>query len=267
MANRIVHFILHVPRCAGTTVERHFEGHLGDGFRYAPRWENPLRHFVGNRYRGLTRVELARVQVVSGHSLSTRLRNLFPDAEIHESVLLRDPLTKLVSLYNLRHTRFREGRGPEPPDFETWYRRQRRNPISRFLLNRYFEQGIPALYRLSSRGRMAFLDGRFRDFHFVGAYQLVDELLANVSAELGIPGAATRHGETTAPKVRASDLPEATRSRILAENALDQALFERWSHRKWNRNHRPAPRRMPRADQLVYVVSDAVTGIRKTIAI
>ncbi|MEO0866373.1 MAG: hypothetical protein AAFY39_17745, partial [Pseudomonadota bacterium] len=51
---RIVHFLLHVPKCAGTTVEAHFRKHLGARFMIAPRWESPMRNFIGNRYPGLS---------------------------------------------------------------------------------------------------------------------------------------------------------------------------------------------------------------------
>ena len=265
MAHRTVHFILHVPRCAGTTVERHFERHLGSAFRYPPRWNSPLRHIVGNRYPGLTAAETADVRVVSGHSLSTGFRACFPEAEIRESVLLRDPLSHLVSLYNLRQRRFREGTGREPPDFSDWYARQRRNPISRFLLNRYFEQGIPALYALSSAARLDFLEARLARFHFVGAHRRVGELLAGISAELGIPGKAERFGRTDIETVRGEDLPDALVRRIERENELDNLLYQRWAERGWS--GAPAAvapaTTLPRLDHLSYLVTDIRSGLAK----
>ena len=48
MPQRVVHFLLHVPKCAGTTVEDHFRETLGPGFLLAPRWHNPLRAVIGN---------------------------------------------------------------------------------------------------------------------------------------------------------------------------------------------------------------------------
>ena len=78
---RVVHFLLHVPKCAGTTVENHFRAHLGDGYIFAPRWDSPLRNFIGNRYPGLRPADLEHVRAVSGHSLSTGMRALFPGCE------------------------------------------------------------------------------------------------------------------------------------------------------------------------------------------
>ena len=265
MAKRIVHFLLHVPKCAGTTVESHFQTHLGPAYRLAPRWENPLRNFIGNRYPDLDAAGLRDVRVVSGHSLSTGMLRLFPDAEIRQSVLLRDPLGYLLSFYNYRWARFDEGWTSEPPGFETWYRGQRRNPISRFLLNRYFDYAVPALYRLSSAARLRLLEDQFAHFHFVGSYRLADEMIGGISRELGIPDEVAHQNVTPRRKLSAADLPEALIRRIEADNALDQALFERWADRRWSgRPEAPAPR-LSALDQGRYVLGDAVSGILKKV--
>jgi len=261
---RVVHFVLHVPKCAGTTVEAHFERHLGPGYLHAPRWESLARNLIGNRYT-LSAAELAPVRVVSGHSLSVSLMRHLPGVEIRESVLLRDPLGYLLSFYNYRWTRYREGWGVEPPSFETWYRGQRRNPISRFLLNRYFEQGVPALYRLSSAGRLGFLEARLERFHFVGGYRRAGEMIAGISAELGIPGVVEDRNVTGEAALRPADLPERLRERIDRENALDAALYARWKDRGW-RAGAAAPGSLPalaRLDQPRYVLGDATSAMVK----
>ena len=263
MANRIVHFLLHVPKCAGTTVEAHFQSHLGLDYRLAPRWENPLRNFIGNRYPDLDAEALRDVRVVSGHSLSVGMASLFPGAEIRESVLLRDPLGYFLSFYNYRWARFDEGWTTEPPGFETWYRGQRRNPITRFLLNRYFDQAVPALYRLSSAARLRFMEDRLARFHFVGSYRRADEMIGGISRELGIPEEVDHQNITPSRKLSAGDLPDALRRRIEADNALDQALFERWADRGWEgRPAGPAPS-LSGIDQGRYLLGDAVSGILK----
>ncbi len=275
MSGRTVHFLLHVPKCAGTTVEAHFRTHLGEvqqggAFMIAPRWESPLRNLVGNRYPGLAPERLAGVRAVSGHSLSRSMAALFPGASLRESVLLREPLGYLLSFYNYHWTRFDEGWGARPPAFGTWYRAQRRNPVSRFLLNRYFEQGVPALYRLSSAGRLAWLEARLARFHFVGSHERADEMIAGISRELGVPEAVEHRNVTPARRLRPGDLPSGLAARIAAENALDQTLWERWRDRGWAgapwegavRGPAAAPP-LPRADQPRYVAGDIGSGILK----
>ncbi|MFK7942577.1 MAG: hypothetical protein AB8B85_06655 [Paracoccaceae bacterium] len=260
---RIVHFLLHVPKCAGTTVEGHFRAHLGEAYIYAPRWENPLRNVLGNRYPRLRPQDMETVRAVSGHSLSTGMRALFPGAEIRESVLIRDPTGFLLSFYNYRWTRFEEGWGAEPPPFERWYAGQRRNPVSRFLLNRYFEQGVPALYRLSSADRLRFLERRLARFHFVGSYRMADQMIGGISREMDIPDAVTAQNVTPKRRLIAADLPFEMRQRIEDENALDQALFDRWADRGWEGYSRTDPPALSRTDQVRYMVGDISTGIVK----
>ena len=260
---RVVHFLLHIPKCAGTTVEAHFRTHLRERFMIAPRWESVMRNFVGNRYPQLSPEGLAEIAVVSGHSLNEAMKALFAGADVRESVLLRDPTGYLLSFYNYRWTRFDEGWGSEPPKFETWYNAQRRNPISRFLLNRYFDQAVPALYRLSSAQRLAFLEEKLQRFQFVGGYRQTDDMIARISAELGIPGEVSHQNVTPKRKLIAADLPVKLRQRIERENALDQALYDRWVDRGWKQSPMAPPPKLPAADHLRYLTGDAITGIKK----
>ncbi|MEM6623763.1 MAG: hypothetical protein AAF674_16150 [Pseudomonadota bacterium] len=260
---RIVHFLLHVPKCAGTTVEAHFESYLGPYFAYAPRWENVLRNVLGNRYHRREVPDYAEILAVSGHSLSQGMSALFPGAEIRPSVLLRDPAGYLLSFYNYRWTRHSEGWGPEPPPFKRWYASQRRNPISRFLMNRYFEVGVPTLYRFSSAGRLAFLEKRLADFHFVGSYRHAGELIAGISDELGITDTVANRNVTPVKKLIAADLSIEMRRRIERDNVLDQALFDRWADRKWSGVPEGPPPDLPTNDQASYMTGDALSGIRK----
>ena len=263
MPQRVVHFLLHVPKCAGTTVEDHFRETLGAGYLLAPRWRNPLRHIIGNRYSMAPNdPRLPHLQAITGHSLGVSLKRHFAEAEIRCSVLLRDPVGYHLSLYNYRVMRHRAGTGPKPPGFAAWYRAQRRNPISRFILNHYFEQGIPALYRLSSRDRLAWLEQRFRDFWFVGSYRRADEMIAGISRELGVTGEVERRNTGSADAVTEATLDQRMRTRIVTENAVDQALWDRWAERGWKadtRNPVAPPPTLPGNDQLRYLRSDIAT--------
>jgi len=262
MTGHVVHFLLHVPKCAGTTVESHFEERLGAGFLRAPRWESVLRNVVGNRY-AIPEKRLARVRVVSGHSLSVGLKAHLPGAEIRESVLIREPLGYFLSFYNYRWARHDQGFEPEPPSFQRWYAGQRQNPISRFLLNRYFDWGIPALYGLSSSARLDWLEARLARFHFVGSYTRAGELIAGVSGELGIAEAVEDRNVTTAPRLRAGDVPERLRARIAAENRVDQALYERWADRAWQGAPGAPPPALPRLDHARYLAGDLSSSLVK----
>lgn len=264
-----VHFFLHVPKCAGTSVEAHFARHLDpDGFLLAPRWRNPLRDVIGNRYSGLDPLALRRVQVVSGHSLSVSLARKFTGREVREHVLLRDPLSYLVSFYNYRWARHEQRGEPAPPPFADWTRTQRRNPISRFLLHRYFEIGYPSVYRLSSRARFRLLERAFARFAWVSAWTQADAAIAALSTELGLPPAAERENEAAARRLALADIPEEERRALEAEHAVDLLLFERWKDRRADPAANPADpdgaaETLSASDALAYLPADLESALRR----
>ena len=181
-------------------------------------------------------------------------------------MLLRDPLGYLLSFYNYRWTRFEQGYGPRPPEFAAWYAAQRRNPISRFLLNRFFEWGVPAIYGLSSTARLSWLETRLADFHFVGSYRRAGEMIAGVSRELGVPEAVEDRNVTRSPKLAPQEIPDALRARIVRDNALDAVLFERWKERGWKgAPSDPAPA-LSSFDQPRYVVGDISSVIARKLS-
>lgn len=262
-SRRTVHFLVHVPKCAGTTVEWHFQHHLGSRFLWAPRWRNPLRDVIGNRYPGLDSGDLADKCVVSGHSLSTGLRARFPGAEIREYALLRDPVSWHLSMYNYRLGRLGD---KAAPGFARWYATVRRNPISRFLLNRYFEVGVPALYGLSSAARLAFLERRLAGFAFVAGLHRTDEMIDGVARAVGVPGAARAENTIPQKRLTAADLPDGMLQRIRDDNRLDQALHDRWSERGWQGAPEHAPPPLPRFDQARFLAGDIRSALLREFA-
>ncbi len=259
-ARRIVHFVLHVPKCAGMTIESHFAALLGPGYLHAPRWRSPLRLFLGEG-RALRPGDprLAGVRVVSGHSLSLGMKSAFAGAVIRESVLLREPVAFHVALFN---ERFRQGciTRADPAAFARWYERQRRNPVSRFLLWRYFERRLPALYALSSAARLGFLDARLARFWFVGDIALADRLVMAICRDLGLPAVRPeRHNVSPSEALRPAMLPAGLVARIRADNRLDLALWQRWRGRGLGERGMepadPAPA-LPRRDHLALALDD-----------
>jgi hypothetical protein len=252
------------------TVDAHFRAELGAGFLRAPRWKNPLRVVLGElNALGPDDPRLPGLRLVTGHSLGVSLKRRFPGAEIRESVLLRDPVGFHLSLYNFRVAQHGAGAGPKPPGFAEWYAAQRRNPASRFLLAHYFELRFPALYRLSSRERLAFLEERLRGFWFVGDYRQADALIAGLARDLGVAGRAGRRNVTTAPAVTEATLDPGLRARILAENPLDLVLWERWKDRGWRaeaRNPEAPPPELPGGDGWGYLREDIALAARRLVA-
>lgn len=258
---RVVHFLVHVPKCAGTTVQGHLRRHLNDDYLMAPRLhglKGIARNFYGPHASldGIEPERLSRLKALAGHSLSVSLKRHFADCEIRQAVMLRDPLGYFASLYNYRVAQHRDFGYAHPPPFDVWYRGVRKNPVSRFILTHYLEIGHPRIYRYSSAARLALLERELAGFHFVGSYRHCDEMVAGISRELGISTEAERRNVSPPASLSPDMLPRMTRQRILEDNALDQALYERWKDRKWRgAPAAPAPA-LPATDHAVYLASD-----------
>lgn len=262
---RIVYFMLHVPKCAGSTLIGHMDTHLGARSLEAPLWRNWRRNYIGNRYpfRPGDR-EVEEVALFHGHALSRSLAAHFPDAEVREAVTLRDPVGFFVSMYNYRAKRAVDGVGPEDPPFEVWYAAERKNPITRFLLYRYYGWAPWWLWLTSSRAKLVWLEQRLARFWFVGSYREMNALVNTTAQELGIPGNPERRNESTVKKVSADSLDPALVSQIRSDNAVDAALFDRWSDRSFDVSQRPAaPTELPSRDWVAQIWGEIVSGIAK----
>ena len=224
-----------------------------------------MRAFLRRQHPALTASELTHVRAVSGPSLRVGMRDQFPGAEIRESVLLRDPTGVLLSLYNRLWLRYEEGWGREPPPFERWYPNQFRNPVSRFLLSRYFGKALASLYRLSSLDRLRFLERQLARFHFVGGVHMADQLIRGVAQEMGLSEEITSQNVAPRRRVIMADLTPEMCRRIERDNALDQALFDRWAERGWDGAPSADLPGLSSTDQPRLAAGDLGAGIRGTL--
>ncbi|WP_416897473.1 MAG: hypothetical protein ACMVY4_18655 [Minwuia sp.] len=147
---------------------------------------------------------------------------------MRESVLLRDPLSQLVSFYNFRMSRFTVEGWPHV-SFERFYRSRHVNPMSTFLLVNYLEIPWTRLATMPRREKFERISERFSDFWFVGDYRRCDELITKISAEYGIPDQAARANVLETRLLTVDTVPQAMKDRIAEECALDQAVYDAWA--------------------------------------
>lgn len=222
-----LHILLHVPKCAGRTIEVHLARHLSAKAFYMPR--RPGRG-------GLSGMPPpARIRALSGHHLARSIEAHFPEREIRRSVLLRDPLSFQVSYYNFRMMRYIAS-GGRPYSFALYYRALQRDPMAHFLLSRWLEVSPARLLVMPLAEKWRRLSEALSGFWFVGDYRRCDDLVAAVAADLHIRAKAKRvnHEGAWAQAVdwrplSLDDLDEEQRRRIPLDNPLDAALHATWA--------------------------------------
>ena len=149
-------------------------------------------------------------------------------------MLLRDPLQLQISFYNWQMMdNLAKGLGTY--GFELHLRALPRNFISHFLLSRWLGIAWPRLVAMADLRKYEILNRMLADFWFVGAHADCDRVIAAIGADLGIPAIAERRNiaaemqpQTGWRLITADALSPAERAGFVAQNRLDQALWETW---------------------------------------
>jgi tetratricopeptide (TPR) repeat protein len=229
-----VYFILHIPKTAGQTIQHHLADHCPPGVLWGPHQAPRLQAFSGRRYDPDSFPEAARIRAVFGHNLGRSLEKHFPNREIRRVVLLRDPVGLQISLYNHRMMVNRT-KASGTYNFALHLKALPRDFIAHRLLARWLEIPWPILMAMTAERKYAALNRALSGFWFVGSYRDCDRLIAAIALDLGLPAAARRRNtaaewekRVNCLPLKADELSQSTRERILADNPLDQALWETW---------------------------------------
>lgn len=238
---RSLFVLLHVPKCAGSTVETHLAEHLPAGAFWSPAKRSrswPLG-FFGRKYDATLPGPIQDLRAVSGHfigrSVLERLGAATPQMKPHLSVLLREPGALMLSWYNYRMMRY-AAKGLSPYLFRTHLMSMPPDPVSHFLLERWLEMPWPRLASMTCREKIRHLEEALEPFDFIGDISAADELIAEVSRGLGIPdqapirndAAAWRHATGWTP-LRASDLSPSDQHILAERTRLDRWLWRHWA--------------------------------------
>ena len=230
-ANSPVYFILHIPKTAGQTIQYHLAEHCPPGAFWNPRRVPYPLSLWGRRYR---RGEASRVRAVAGHDLGSSLERQFPEREIRWVVLLREPLSLQLSLYNYRMmNHLAKGLGTYP--FAVHLRAQPRDFVAHWLLARWLEIPWPRLMVMSDDDKYRLLNRALGQFWFVGDYTDCDRVVAAIAPDLAVPAIARPRNtaEQWHRQIKWEPLTEAAmspglREAVRRQNPLDRLLWESW---------------------------------------
>jgi len=140
-----VYFILHIPKTAGQTIQQHLAEHCAPGVFWGPHQAPRLQALSGPRYKPRSLPEAPRVRAVFGHNVSRSLEMYFPDREIRRVVLLRDPISLHLSLYNHRMM-LHLAKGLGTYSFDLHLKALPRDFVAHRLLARWLEIPWPVLF-------------------------------------------------------------------------------------------------------------------------
>lgn len=228
-----VHFLYHVPKCAGRTIDRHLALSLPQPSYLRLRRRHGLGRFI-TRYDGAHISDPSTVRIVGSHYLGISVDPLFENRLIKRSLLLRDPASHFVSYYNYRMARYLS-EGLQPYGVEVAYGAMQRNFITHYILKNFLELSWTQIASLSDQYKYDLVNAFLSTFWFVGDYQLCDELIGALGEQLGI-SANARSYNTLTELARGAGwtpltldlLPRHAVDKIVSENMIDQKLWETW---------------------------------------
>ena len=215
-------------------MEYHLADHCPPGVFWSPRRMLPPLPLFGPRYRRTERGDASRIRAVAGHDLGSSLERLFPGREIRRVVLLREPLSLQLSLYNYRMmNHLAKGLGTYP--FAVHLRAQPRDFIAHWLLARWLEIPWPRLMVMSDDEKYRLINRVLGQFWFVGDYTDCDGVIAAIAPDLGVPAIARPRNtaQQWRKQIKWEPLTEeamspALREAVRRQNPLDRALWESW---------------------------------------
>jgi len=229
-----VHFIYHLPKCAGQTIHRHLAAVLSPTAYYRTKKRKGAGRLLFSRHDLAEMPDPAQIRVVGGQFLSVSIEPLFAGRELKRSILLRDPVSHFISYYNFRMMRY-VSQGLHPYSCKLAYAATQRNFITHYILRNFLEMPWWQVARLSDDEKYDIANAFLASFWYVGDYRLCNDLLAALGVQLGIPGQAAPRNTRAEWECRVrwkalhvDDLASDAIAQIRRENLLDQRLWETW---------------------------------------
>lgn len=229
--------ILHVPKCAGRTIERHLRDNLSAGGLWIPQRRTgwlPLEMY-DRKYDPKPPGPLDAISAVSGHFIGRSIEQLFPHRRIVRSVILRNPVEWVLSYYNYRMMRY-VSHGQSPYSFETHFNSLPADPVAHFLLERWLELPWITIARLSTSKKIAILDDALGKLDWVADISEASDVAAWHSRKLGIPEVAKRVNTSQEWQQKTGwkplSLHELQPDAVDALNrrlSIDKYLWQRWA--------------------------------------
>jgi hypothetical protein len=229
-----VHFIYHVPKCAGRTIHSHVEKLLPPGAYHRTRKRRGFGRLLLGRHNSEKITDLDQIRAVGGHYLGLSTDALFSGREIKRSILLRDPVSHIISHYNFRMMRY-QANGLHPYSFDLAYRARRRNYIAHYILTNFLELSWYQIARLSEEDKYELINAFLAGFWYVADYSFCDNLIAALGCDLHVSTVAMSTNTRDQWEARvdwrplqADDLSPGFLAQIRRENLLDQRLWDTW---------------------------------------
>ena len=236
--------LFHVPKTGGISINHLLNEKLTRGVDFIdlgqPGEEDDALH--GRRpIEKRSREDRARVRVISGHEVYKRTERLFPDRIPRRITFLRKPAGRIVSAFNYETSDAAPfTRWDETTPFETWYRYQERDVMTKFLAKRVIGSRLGVALAQGHRfvryplhigcGTWVFdqVQQALSDFWFVGCTESLSSDMPKIARRMGIAGGVDKRNATGRNFSRRLELTPELEARLAEDNRFDTQLYQHW---------------------------------------
>lgn len=187
-------FFVHVPKCAGSSLNGYLKTYLGSASSGASVFFNDIFTAQETLPVGQRKIEVAKTaHVVSGHYSWAVVDEIAPGNKAFMATVLRDPVSRLMSLYNYT-TGMPTGRlktqidGLHGMDADTFFTSE--DPRIQHALDNYVTRQFAGRFDVMGED-VAELVGpaaeRIRDLDFIGFVEEFDRDFPRLAGQLGLP--------------------------------------------------------------------------------
>ena len=242
-----VFVFFHVPKTGGISINHLLNGKLTRGFDFidlgmAGQEDDAAHGRLPVEKR--SREEREKVRVITGHEINVRTEQLFPGRIARRITFLRKPASRIVSAFNYETSIAAPfTRWDDTVPFETWYRYQERDVMTKFLAKRVIKNRVGIAWAQGQRflryplhcgsGAWAFdqVQKALTEFWFVGCTESLSADMPKIAARMGIEGGVDKRNATGRNFSRRLDLTPQLEARLAEENRYDTQLYEYWKQR------------------------------------
>ena len=239
-----IFILFHVPKTGGISINHLLNEKFTRGVDFIdlgqPGEEDDARHGrlpIEKR----SREERSKVRVISGHEVFMRTEQLFPDRIPRRITFLRKPASRIVSAFNYETSDAAPfTRWDATTPFETWYRYQERDVMTKFLAKRVIGSRLGVALAQSKRfigypvkrgaGSWVFeqVQQALRDFWFVGCTESLSNDMPKIARRMGIEGGVDKRNATGRNFSRRLELTPELEARLTEDNRFDTQLYQHW---------------------------------------
>jgi len=242
-----VFVFFHVPKTGGISINHLLNQKLKRGVDFIDLGQSGQEDDAEHRRLPVekrSRRERAKVRVITGHEVTARTEQLFPDRIARRITFLRKPASRIVSAFNYETSDAALfSRWDETVPFEKWYRHQERDVMTKFLAKRVLNNRLGVAFAQGQRlaryplhrgsGTWVFeqVQKALSQFWFVGCTESLSVDMPKIAARMGIEGGVDKRNATGRNFSRRLDLTPELEARLAEDNRFDTQLYAYWKER------------------------------------